>query len=123
GNARRAGGLLAAGAEWGRSFARARAQLRRAPFPGAHREKAPPVAAPFAEDRDLVDDPDPVRWRRRVAVELELRALQADDLRDPAARGEEELEQRPRAESVVGRSGDSLAEALEIYTHLVRVAA
>src|SRR5207245_4975286 len=97
-------------------FVRTRSQIHLQPLAGAPGEKDPPVAAPFAEDRDLVDDPVPVRWRRGVAVELELRALQADHLRDPAAGGYEELEQRPGAESVVGRRVERPEAALELFT-------
>src|SRR2546430_32246 len=64
----RAACFLGVGEEGGGFFVRARSKIHLRPGGGAGGEKDPPVAAPFAEDRDLVDDPVPVRWRQGVAV-------------------------------------------------------
>src|SRR5205085_4785841 len=54
------------------------------------------VAAAFAEDGHLVDDPDAVLWTTCRAIELELTTVEADDLGAAATGRQQEPQQRPR---------------------------
>src|SRR5207249_1221363 len=79
-----------------------------------HPQEDTAVAASFAEHGDLVGDTDAVRRVDRVRIELDLLAVQRNELGDAASGGGEELEERAVAEAVVGRGVEALHEPLEL---------
>src|SRR2546428_9744812 len=97
-----------------RVFVLAGPQVALEPLPRAHTEEDAPVAAAFPEHGDLVRDAHAVLRIDRMGIELELVAIQRNELRLPTAGGGQELEERAIAETVVGRGVKALEEPFEL---------
>ena len=83
-------------------------------YRSSHSQEDAPVAAAFAEHRDLVRDAHAVVGIDRMRIELELVAIERHQLRHAASRGGEELEERAVAEPVVRRRVEALEKALQL---------
>jgi len=68
------------------------------------------MAISFAKHSDLVDDADPISGCARLTSELELAAIEAEDLGDSASSSEHELQERAGAYAVIRRGVASVQE-------------
>src|SRR5438309_2655976 len=110
----RAALFLAPRDEERRVFVLPRSEIALEPLARAHAEEDPAVAAAFAEHGHLVGDTDAVLGIHGARIELELFAIEADELRDTTTSGCQELQKRAVAQAFVGRGVEAFEETLEL---------
>src|SRR5438309_11043178 len=110
----RAALLLAPRDEESRIPVLARPQVALEPLARAHPEEDPAVTAAFAEHGHFVGDANAVLGIHGTRIELELLAIETDELRDTTSRSCQELQERAIAQALVGRGVEAFKETLEL---------